>query len=156
MCELVPSPASFKWAAPFLIGLSFMIGGCSAFVKAVTPVLSEAGIVLADASNAVSIAEAMLPILHLSESENSAVTADIAKARTELSAAALAETATKDLTEGQLDASLADFRKTWALIASTLKPSTLKPAFAKTTNIELPIPLAVRRVGEASPTSVVK
>lgn len=130
-----------------LIALALTLSGCAGIQKALPSVLSEAALVVADASNALSVAEAILPILHLSEPADSDARSLIAKARTELSAAALAENATKELSEEQLDASLADFRKTWALIESTLKPPmAAKPSMAREVVVALPMPLAVRRV----------
>ncbi len=128
--------------------LMFSFSACAGFSKTAHSVIDQAGLVIADASNAISVAEAILPLLHLSEADATKVQSDIAKARTELSAAALAETAATELTDEQLDASLADFRQTWALIQEGLKPTVSKPSMAREVVVTLPVPLAVRRVSK--------
>lgn len=128
-------------AAAGLIALCLTLGGCG-LAAVVGPYLAEAAVLIADAVNAIDAAQALLPSLHLSESEQAKADAAIGKCRQALAAAAKADDGAKDLTAEQLDASLADFRAAWidiqVLFASPHIGATA-PAYM------LPMPLAVKR-----------
>ncbi len=136
-------PAALRGLAMACIALVLLIPGCGLFA-AVGPVLAEAAVVISDAVNAVDAAEALLPNLHLAADEQAKAEQLIARARQALAAAAAADDGAKDLSEEQLDASLADFRAAWA---------DLQSAFASKAKVGLcegcfflPEPLAVKRV----------
>ena len=129
-------------AAAALLVLAVTLPGCRGLFAAATPYLAEAAVVIADAGNAVSAAEALLPSLHLSADEQASVEAVIARARAALSAAAAADDGAKDLTSEQLDASLAAFRSAWADIQRTFAGRRIG---ATRVSAALPVPLAVRR-----------
>src|SRR5450432_2329547 len=97
-------------AALFLICLA--LPGCGAFGSP-EPNFAHAAVYIADAGNAVSAAEGLLPSLNLSSDEVTQAKELIARARAALAAAAAATNGAKDLTTEQLDASLAAFRAAW-------------------------------------------
>lgn len=137
-----PKPPTFPPAAA-IVGLlaCLTLGGCGLFAAAV-PYLAEAAVVISDAVNAVDAAEALVPSLHLTPSEQAKVEADIARARKFLAAAARADQGAQHLTAEELDASLADFRGAW---------KELQEDFAAKRGVALgaeglPVPLAVVRV----------
>jgi hypothetical protein len=87
-------------AALFLICLA--LPGCGAFGSP-EPNFAHAAVYIADAGNAVSAAEALLPSLNLSSDEVTQAKELIARARAALAAAAAATNGAKDLTTEQLD-----------------------------------------------------
>lgn len=125
-------------AVPPLVGLmlgcllALALSGCG-LLAAASPYLAEAGVLIADASNAVSTAEAT----HLVDADL------IARARATLAAAAHADDGLRDLSAEQLDASLADFRKAWADIVRAY--SAKRVGASADGSAVLPVPLAVRR-----------
>lgn len=130
-----------------LIGLALaallVIPGCG-LLSAAYPVIAEAGVVIADAINAVDAAQALLPTLHLDASQEAAAEDVIARARKALAAAAEADQGAKDLTEEQLDASLAAFRAAWQDLETAIKSK--RAGASAGVDDALPVPLAVRRV----------
>jgi hypothetical protein len=120
------------------VALALVTPGCG-LLPVIGPALSEAALVITDAVNAVDAAEALLPSLHLSAADDTVLEADIAKCRAALAAAATADEGAKDLTEAQLDASLADFRTAWA---------DLETVFAAKKLAALSVPIAVKRVAQ--------
>lgn len=112
--------------------LAFALTACG-LLAAVSPYLAEAGVLIADASNAVSVAEAS----HLVDADL------IARARATLAAAAAADNGAQDLTAEQLDASLAAFRAAWTDIQQAYAAKHIGGAEGGT---GLPVPQAVRRV----------
>jgi len=135
-----------------LVGLlmfCLLLPGCG-LSGAPEPTFAHAAVYIADAGNAVSAAEALLPSLNLSSDETAHAKELIARARAALSAAAAATNGAKDLTSEQLDASLAAFRAAWADIErafSHKNPATdnAAPAIAP--------PLCARPAEQAPPSS---
>jgi len=125
----------------FMLALALGMTSCAPLSKAV-PVISEAALVLTDATNAVNIAEAELAALHLSPHAQAEADADIAKARRAISAAGAVVAGAKDITDEQLDKALGEFRGAWGEIAGLFgaqAPPTARP-------VSLPVPLAMRHV----------
>ena len=132
-----PRPPTFPplTAAAFSL-LCLVLPGCGAF-GAAEPNFAHAAVYIADAGNAVSAAEALLPSLNLNGDETTHAKALIARARAALAAAAAATDGAKDLTAEQLDASLAAFRAAWtdieqlivgrSLVASGAAPALTAP-----------------------------
>jgi len=132
------------WA--YLIGSLTLVfglgaGGCVPLSNA-SRVISQAALVLTDATNAVNIAEAELVALNLSPSEKADADAVIAKARQAIAAADATVAGAKDITDEQLDAALAQFRIAWGDIGRTYAAQTLSNARTAV----LPVPLALRHV----------
>lgn len=117
-----PSVPPLAAAALFLICLA--LPGCGAFGSP-EPNFAHAAVYIADAGNAVSAAEALLPSLNLSGDEVSQAKELIARARAALAAAAAATNGAKDLTAEQLDASLAAFRAAWTDIEQVIAGKSL-------------------------------
>jgi hypothetical protein len=109
-------------AALFLICLA--LPGCGAFGSP-EPNFAHAAVYIADAGNAVSAAEALLPSLNLSSDEVTQAKELIARARAALAAAAAATNGAKDLTTEQLDAGLAAFRAAWTDIEQVIAGKSL-------------------------------
>ena len=107
-----------------LLFLCLLLPGCGAFA-AQDPNFAHAAVYIADAGNALSAAEALLPSLKLSSSELTHAKELIGRARAALSAAAAATNGAKDLTAEQLDASLAAFRAAWTDIERALSGQQL-------------------------------
>jgi len=127
-----------------LLTLALSVTGCASLPKAESAI-SEAALVLTDATNAVNIAESELAALHLPSDAQADAAADIAKARQAISAADAIVDGAKDLTGEHLDAALAQFRVAWGEIAHLFAAQT--PPNSRP--VPLPIPLAVRRAGAA-------
>ena len=117
-----PSVPPLAAAALFLICLA--LPGCGAFGSP-EPNFAHAAVYIADAGNAVSAAEALLPSLNLSSDEVTQAKEVIARARAALAAAAAATNGAKDLTTEQLDASLAAFRAAWTDIEQVIAGKSL-------------------------------
>ena len=117
-----PSVPPLAAAALFLICLA--LPGCGAFGSP-EPNFAHAAVYIADAGNAVSAAEALLPSLNLSSDEVTQAKELIARARAALAAAAAATNGAKDLTTEQLDASLAAFRAAWTDIEQVIAGKSL-------------------------------
>ena len=117
-----PSVPPLAAAALFLICLA--LPGCGAFGSP-EPNFAHAAVYIADAGNAVSAAEALLPSLNLSSDEVTQARELIARARAALAAAAAATNGAKDLTTEQLDASLAAFRAAWTDIEQVIAGKSL-------------------------------
>ena len=100
-------------AAAGLFLICWILPGCGAFATS-DPRYAQAAIFIADAGNAVSAAEALIPSLKLDGEQAASARELIARARAALSAAGAADNGAKDLSAEQLDASLADFRTAWA------------------------------------------
>lgn len=127
--------------AMLMLVLAFSATGCVPPSSA-SRVISEAAIVLTDATNAVNIAEGDLSALHLSPNEETEGNVVIAKAREAIAAADAMVAGAKDITDEQLDAALAQFRVAWSDITTFFNAQTPPNARALT----LPLPLAVQRV----------
>lgn len=136
-------PSSIPPAAALLLAICFAFhaSACGLFA-AVSPFLAEAGVLIADATNAVNAADDLLPSLHLSGDAETKAEAVIAKTRKAINSAAAADSGAKDLTEAQLDASLAEFRASWADLQAVFAAEAPTAASAN----PLPVPLALRRV----------
>jgi hypothetical protein len=117
-----PTVPPLAAAALFLICLA--LPGCGAFGSP-EPNFAHAAVYIADAGNAVSAAEALLPSLNLSSDEVTQAKEVIARARAALAAAAAATNGAKDLTTEQLDASLAAFRAAWTDIEQVIAGKSL-------------------------------
>jgi len=117
-----PTVPPLAAAALFLICLA--LPGCGAFGSP-EPNFAHAAVYIADAGNAVSTAEALLPSLNLSSDEVTQAKELIARARAALAAAAAATNGAKDLTTEQLDASLAAFRAAWTDIEQVIAGKSL-------------------------------
>jgi hypothetical protein len=117
-----PTVPPLAAAALFLICLA--LPGCGAFGSP-EPNFAHAAVYIADAGNAVSAAEALLPSLNLSSDEVTQAKELIARARAALAAAAAATNGAKDLTTEQLDASLAAFRAAWTDIEQVIAGKSL-------------------------------
>jgi len=117
-----PTVPPLAAAALFLICLA--LPGCGAFGSP-EPNFAHAAVYIADAGNAVSAAEALLPSLNLSSDEATRAKELIARARAALAAAASATDGAKDLTTEQLDASLAAFRAAWTDIEQVIGGKSL-------------------------------
>lgn len=117
-----PSVPPLAAAALFLICLA--LPGCGVFGSP-EPNFAHAAVYIADAGNAVSAAEALLPSLNLSSDEVTQAKELIARARAALAAAAAATNGAKDLTTEQLDASLAAFRAAWTDIEQVIAGKSL-------------------------------
>ena len=118
----IVSTITLAAAALFLICLA--LPGCGAFGSP-EPNFAHAAVYIADAGNAVSAAEALLPSLNLSSDEVTTAKELIARARAALAAAAAATNGAKDLTTEQLDASLAAFRAAWTDIEQVIAGKSL-------------------------------
>jgi len=129
------------YALLFVLFGALSIPGCAALAAA-APYLAEAGVILADATNAVNAADDLLPSLHLTADEETKAEAVIAKARATIAAAAATDNSAKDLTAAQLDASLAEFRAAWSDVQSLFASKHLGAAPASDS---LPSPLAMKR-----------
>jgi hypothetical protein len=130
-------------AAAGMLLLGLTLSGCSGLFGPATPYLAEAAVVIADAGNAVNAAEALLPSLHLNADAEASAKEVFVRARAALSAAAAAVDGAKDLTNEQLDSSLSAFRSAWADIQRVFAGNQ---SAARRSSVELPVPLAVRRV----------
>ena len=120
-----PNPPTFPpLAAAALFLLCLALPGCGAFGSP-EPNFAHAAVYIADAGNAVSAAEALLPSLNLSSDEVTQAKELIARARAALAAAAAATNGAKDLTTEQLDASLAAFRAAWTDIEQVIAGKSL-------------------------------
>jgi hypothetical protein len=117
-----PTVPPLAAAALFLLCLA--LPGCGAFGSP-EPNFAHAAVYIADAGNAVSAAEALLPSLNLSGDEVAQAKELIARARAALAAAAAATNGAKDLTTEQLDASLAAFRAAWTDIEQVIAGKSL-------------------------------
>ncbi|HKO51994.1 MAG TPA: hypothetical protein VJV79_30000, partial [Polyangiaceae bacterium] len=127
-------------AAAGLLGLCLALTGCGLFATS-EPQFGHAAVFIADAGNAVSAAEALLPSLHLGGNELAIAKDLIARARAALSAAASANNGAKALSAEELDASLAAFRSAWADIRQVFAASR----FAATKGEPaLPTPVCMR------------
>jgi hypothetical protein len=131
-------------AAAGLFVLCLMLPGCGLF-SAPDPHFAQAAVFIADAGNAVSAAEALLPSLNLSSDEAASAKELIARARTALSAAAAANNGAKDLSAQQLDASLAAFRSAWTDIR---KVFTEPQVAASKAEPSLPTPICMSSAGK--------
>lgn len=140
-----PSKPPTGVIAALCIAMALSVTGCG-LVNAAFPVIAEAGVLIADAVNAVDAAQALIPSLNLSAAEDAKIEADISKCRQFLAAAAAADNGAKDLTEAQLDASLADFRAAWADLESAF--AAKQKASLCEGCLFLPEPLAVKRVNK--------
>ena len=125
------NPSIPPFASCLCIALLVFLPSCALFAAA-APYLAEAAVIIADAGNAVSAAEAT----RLIDPEL------IARARAALAAAAKADDGLHDLTAEQLDASLVDFRACWADIQRVYAAKRIGAAEGA---VGLPVPLAVRR-----------
>jgi len=130
--------------AMLMLVLAFSTTGCVPPSTA-SRVISEAAIVLTDATNAVNIAEGDLSAVHLSPDEQAEGDLVIAKAREAISAADATVAGAKDITDEELDTALAQFRVAWSDITAFLNAQTPPNARAAT----LPVPLAVRRLKDS-------
>jgi len=92
-----------------LLLLCLLLPSCGAFA-APEPNFAHAAVFIADAGNAVSAAEALLPSRKLGSDQMAHAKELIARARAALAAAAATTNGAKDLSTEQLDASLAAFR----------------------------------------------
>lgn len=120
-----PKPPTFPpLAAAALFLLCLALPDCGAFGSP-EPNFAHAAVYIADAGNAVSAAEALLPSLNLSGDEVAQAKELIARARAALAAAAAATNGAKDLTTEQLDASLAAFRAAWTDIEQVIAGKSL-------------------------------
>ena len=137
-----PSVPPLAAAALFLICLP--LPGCGAFGSP-EPNFAHAAVYIADAGNAVSAAEALLPSLNLSSDEVTQAKEVIARARAALAAAAAATNGAKDLTTEQLDASLAAFRAAWTDIEQVIAGKSLVASGAAPA---LSAPLCTRPSGQ--------
>ncbi|MEO7038031.1 MAG: hypothetical protein ABI548_28950 [Polyangiaceae bacterium] len=131
-------------AAAGLFVLCLMLPGCGLF-SAPDPHFAHAAVFIADAGNAVSAAEALLPSLNLSSDEAASAKELIARARTALSAAAAANNGAKDLSAEQFDASLAAFRSAWTDIR---KLFTGPQVAATKAEPSLPTPICMPSAGK--------
>jgi len=125
-----PDPPSVPpLAAGGLFLLCWLLPSCGLFATS-DPRFGQAAVFIADAGNAVSAAEALLPSLKFNDKEAAFARGLIARARAALSAAAAANNGAKDLTAEQLDASLAAFRTAWADIQQVVsrRPSATADA----------------------------
>jgi hypothetical protein len=129
-------------AAAGLLLIGLLVSGCSGLFGPSASYPRDPGVLIADAGNAVSAAEALLPTLHLGADEQASVEALVARARAALAAAAAANDGAADITSEQLDASLAEFRAAWADLQQAF--SAKHPA-ATNADPGLPVPLAVHR-----------
>lgn len=115
-----PEPPSVPpLAAAGLFLLCWLLPGCGAFATS-DPHFAQAAVFIADAGNAVSAAEALLPSLKLDSKQEASARELVARARAALSAAAAANSGAKDLSAEQLDASLAAFRAAWVDIQQAI------------------------------------
>jgi len=115
-----PKPPSVPpLAATGLFLLCAVLPGCGAFATSDAH-YAQAAVFIADAGNAVSAAEALLPSLKLDSKQAASARELIARARAALSAAAAANSGAKDLSAEQLDASLAAFRAAWVDIQQAI------------------------------------
>jgi len=115
-----PEPPSVPpLAAAGLFLFCWILPGCGAFATS-DPHFAQAAVFIADAGNAVSAAEALLPSLKLDSKQAASARELIARARAALSAAAAANSGAKDLSEEQLDASLVAFRAAWVDIQQAI------------------------------------
>lgn len=138
-----PQPPSVPpLAAAGLFLLCSTLAGCGAFTTS-EPHFARAAVLIADAGNAVSAAEALLPSLKLDSEQEAAAREIIARARAALSAAAAANNGAKDLTAEQLDASLAAFRAAWADIQQVVSHQRLAATDA---TVALPTPVCMDSV----------
>jgi hypothetical protein len=131
-------------AAAVLFLICLALPGCGAFGSP-EPNFAHAAVYIADAGNAVSAAEALLPSLNLSSDEMTQAKELIARARAALAAAAAATDGAKDLTTEQLDASLAAFRAAWADIEQVIAGKSLVASGAAPA---LAAPLCTRPSGQ--------
>lgn len=115
-----PEPPSVPpLAAAALFLACWVLPACGAFASS-DPHFAQAAVFIADAGNAVSVAEALLPSLKLDSMQAAAARELIARARAALSAAAAANSGAKDLSAEQLNASLAAFRAVWVDIQQAI------------------------------------
>lgn len=146
-----PKPASVPpLSAAGLFVFCLMLSGCGLSATP-EPTFAHAAVYIADAGNAVSAAEALLPSLNLGSDEEARAKELIARARAALSAAAAATNGAKDLTSEQLDASLAAFRAAWADIERTLSGQPLATGSAAPA---LPAPLCTQSTDRVTPSSL--
>ncbi|MEO8903561.1 MAG: hypothetical protein ABI627_18735 [Polyangiaceae bacterium] len=140
-----PNPPTFPpLAAAALFLLCMALPGCGAFGSP-EPNFAHAAVYIADAGNAVSAAEALLPSLNLSSDEVTQAKELIARARAAVAAAAAATNGAKDLTTEQLDASLAAFRAAWTDIEQVIAGKRLVASGAAPA---LAAPLCTRSSGQ--------
>jgi len=140
-----PEPPSFPpLAAAGLFLLCLLLPGCGLFASSDAR-FAQAAVFIADAGNAVSAAEALLPSFKLDSKETASAKELIARARAALSAAAAANNGAKELTQEQLDASLAAFRAAWVDIQQVISRQRLATTDAAPV---LPTPVCMGTVGK--------
>jgi hypothetical protein len=140
-----PEPPSVPpLAAAGLFLLCWLLPSCGLFAGP-DPRFGQAAVFIADAGNAVSAAEALLPSLKLDSKDAASAKELIARARAALSAAAAANNGAKDLTAEQLDASLAAFRAAWVDIQRAISGQRIATTDAAPV---LPTPVCMGTVGK--------
>jgi hypothetical protein len=121
-----------------------VLPGCAS-LQSVAPILAEVAEYVSDASNDLTIVEQAASQLNLSPDLRAKFDDADRRARRFLSAASKADAGAEHLTREQLDASLADFRAAWADIEQVFAAAR---AGKLGLGLELPTPLAVRRVSK--------